>query len=507
MRSRTVGIVAAVLMTASGFAETIITAEDYALDSDVVLESAVKEIKSIPGDTINVAGDVIKYAKDETITTANGAKAIFAGATEHEKAQKEGELAVEDAWDASNNILFRSYTVSDRIGDLLQADAADKSAPTVDVTGFFKSVPFPRKTSARYLPEFQCLFVHQTPENLLAIEKVLAGYQREQKNLMGHQVEIETKFIEVGQKTLNELGFGWRFDSNDGGALQLFDDLVLPVGQDLLASGLRTASMALGGAPSAGLLAVSKNTGSFRWGLLISALEQSDDSDVLSAPRVVTRDRSPAIIQVGEDQMIPKSFEINKQDTSPFVQHADWDLELMGVYMEVTPEIRNDGLINLELHPKVLDLVGYDSYLITPDYVASHLSIYDSENPNGGTGFESPFNLLKLLPQVNVPFVGLRGDSGRSIPELNASLPYLRIRELETSVTVADGSTVGMGGLIYDKLETFRDKVPVLGSIPFLGRLFRSEGERSVKRNLMIFVTATQVDVDGRRSADLVLKK
>jgi len=74
-------------------------------------------------------------------------------------------------------------------------------------------------------------------------------------------------------------------------------------------------------------------------------------------------------------------------------------------------------------------------------------------------------------------------------------------------VTVADGSTVGMGGLIYDKLETFRDKVPVLGSIPFIGRLFRSEGEKSIKRNLMIFVTATQVDVDGRRSADVVLNK
>jgi general secretion pathway protein D len=74
-------------------------------------------------------------------------------------------------------------------------------------------------------------------------------------------------------------------------------------------------------------------------------------------------------------------------------------------------------------------------------------------------------------------------------------------------VTVADGSTVGMGGLIYDKVETFKDKVPVLGSIPLVGRLFRSEGERSVKRNLMIFVTATQVDVNGRRSADLALNQ
>jgi type II secretory pathway component HofQ len=93
------------------------------------------------------------------------------------------------------------------------------------------------------------------------------------------------------------------------------------------------------------------------------------------------------------------------------------------------------------------------------------------------------------------------------VPSLHGKLPYFRIREIETEVTVHDGSTIGMGGLIYDKLETYRDKVPLLGSVPFLGRLFRSEGERSIKRNLIIFVTATQVDVNGQRSADLVLKQ
>ena len=215
-------------------------------------------------------------------------------------------------------------------------------------------------------------------------------------------------------------------------------------------------------------MTITEATGSLNWSLAIEALEQSGDSDVLCAPRVVTRDGSTAVIQVGEERMIPKSFEVNNQDTSPYVEHADWDLELMGVYMEVTPDIRDEGKIDLELHPKVVDLLGFESYDIVPKYSSDDVTL------------DSP-----------VP----------------ATLPYLRIRELTTRMTVADGSTVGMGGLIYDKLETFRDKVPVLGSVPFLGRLFRSEGERSVKRNLMIFVTATQVDVDGRRSADVALKK
>jgi general secretion pathway protein D len=72
-------------------------------------------------------------------------------------------------------------------------------------------------------------------------------------------------------------------------------------------------------------------------------------------------------------------------------------------------------------------------------------------------------------------------------------------------VDVADGSTVGLGGLIYNRLETYKDKVPVLGSIPLVGRLFRSEGERNIKRNLMIFVSATQVSNGGQRKSEITL--
>jgi general secretion pathway protein D len=59
-----------------------------------------------------------------------------------------------------------------------------------------------------------------------------------------------------------------------------------------------------------------------------------------------------------------------------------------------------------------------------------------------------------------------------------------------------------MGGLVDERTETFRDQVPFLGDIPFVGRLFRTEGSRSAKQNLTIFVTATQVDVNGMTSAE-----
>jgi type II secretory pathway component GspD/PulD (secretin) len=462
------------LITSTGFTEILITAQDYAVDSDVVLESAVREIKSAPADTINAVGDSIKYLKDETITAAGAAAAVFQKDLQ-ESAKKDAVLDIENAWDSSNDIVFRDYRLSAEIGDVLMTGIEAGDDPNVDVRGFFKGLEFPDGTSAYYMPRINHLFVLQTLDNILSMESVLADYQNGWQDLMGHQVEIEAKFLEVSQKSLNELGFRWNFNGKGAsGDAKLFGDLVFPAGQDILWDGLRTTKNALSSGVDPAAVLLSKTTGSLRWDLYISALERADDSDVLSAPRVVTRDGTTAIIRVGEEQWLPKAFDINAQDTSPFVEHTDWDLELMGVQLEVTPELREGGLIDLKIIPTVKEIVGYDTYLILPEYAYANYN---------GTVSEGPFE------------------------PLNASLPYFRTRQMETRVTVADGSTVGMGGLIYDKLETFRDKVPVLGSIPFVGRLFRSEGEKSVKRNLIIFVTAAQVDIDGRKISDLAIKK
>jgi general secretion pathway protein D len=71
-------------------------------------------------------------------------------------------------------------------------------------------------------------------------------------------------------------------------------------------------------------------------------------------------------------------------------------------------------------------------------------------------------------------------------------------RNVTTSIVIWDGQTVVMGGLIREDLVKVKDKVPILGDIPFLGRLFRTEGESSRKANLLIFVTARLVDPSGK---------
>jgi type II secretory pathway component GspD/PulD (secretin) len=78
-------------------------------------------------------------------------------------------------------------------------------------------------------------------------------------------------------------------------------------------------------------------------------------------------------------------------------------------------------------------------------------------------------------------------------------LPRFRVRQVVTSANVWDGQTIVLGGLIAENVTKTKDKVPILGDIPFLGRLFRSERSTSEKRNLVVFVTPKLIDPAGNR--------
>jgi len=76
--------------------------------------------------------------------------------------------------------------------------------------------------------------------------------------------------------------------------------------------------------------------------------------------------------------------------------------------------------------------------------------------------------------------------------------PFFHKREINSSVSIYPGATIVMGGLITETRKAMDDKVPFLGDLPFIGRLFRSHAEQTVKKNLLIFVTTRLVDVRGR---------
>jgi len=91
-----------------------------------------------------------------------------------------------------------------------------------------------------------------------------------------------------------------------------------------------------------------------------------------------------------------------------------------------------------------------------------------------------------------------QGSTGNALVQ-QVPLPHLRVRQVVTSVVVWDGQTVVLGGLISESVVKTKDKVPVLGDLPLVGRMFRSESADKKKKNLLIFVTPTIIDPAGNR--------
>jgi hypothetical protein len=82
--------------------------------------------------------------------------------------------------------------------------------------------------------------------------------------------------------------------------------------------------------------------------------------------------------------------------------------------------------------------------------------------------------------------------------QLNMEQPFFPVRSITTSIQIYNGATVVMGGMITEVRVSHEDKIPFLGDLPLVGRLFRNSYESSEKRNLLIFVSARLVDPAGR---------
>jgi type II secretory pathway component GspD/PulD (secretin) len=410
-------------------------------------------------------------------------------------AEVQGMKAVNEGW--KTDLVLRSYAIS---ADAAAKMGLEKTTASGDVAMKFPEVKFPKGSSAVYQPKAEKLFVRNTRENLLVLEEILTAMDVAKLSSGVEQVEIEAKFVEVSEGTLEELGFEWNLTDQNiktpvTDPLGVGGDVFANDGVGLFANTLRGSSQSpalpfsrpntLGaGETAAGAgewkafrfedtfnnnpasMRVSK-AGSTPLDVLISALDQSTGTDVLSAPRVVTQSGKKATIRAGELHYFPETYEVGgNEGTIIHAKYVDFTEKLLGVELEVTPKVDGDQ-ISMALNPKVSELLGWQTYSI-----AAANSAYSTWQ-----------GLMRAI---------------YSHDAVTARLPIFKRREIKTEVTIADGATMGMGGLINEKVEKYEDKVPVLGSLPLIGRLFRSEGERAVKRNLLIFVTAKKVEPTGR---------
>ncbi len=425
-------------------------------------------------------------------------------------------------YEPPQQMIAAEFDVLPSVGSKMMLRAGeDEPGRLVDARGFFSTVPFPPGSSAQYNPEFNMLLARNVPKHLDKVEELLKRYNEKALAELSRQVEIETKFIEVSQGALDELGFEWTL--GEAGERLTTDTITMPGGQKLFTDTLRTGSEAFGsdirpgGNPSgfndyaravtdptgtgligtAGELLIQKVKGDLKMDLLIRALERQAGSDLLSAPKVLAKSGETATIHIGEVHWFPTQFDLEiEREAQPVLVPLDYEEEKTGVLLEVSPDLDPEtGTITMRLAPEIRELAGYDQ-----QHVATLWPFFNS----GGTSANAFDITTEANDSIGIPDIkDLLSEPQAAADRLIARRPVFKTRKVETMVTIDDGSTIAMGGLIKEQLETFEDRVPLLGDIPLLGRLFRSEGERNVKRNLLIFVTAHQVDASGyKKSAE-----
>ena len=168
---------------------------------------------------------------------------------------------------------------------------------------------------------------------------------------------------------------------------------------------------------------------------MLHALTKDTKVNILSTPRIMTKNNQEAIINVG--QAVP--FLVSTQETATGGILTSTDFRDVGVILTVTPRINRSGTVSLDVNQQINSLVEF--------------TLFDA--------------------------------------------PIISTREASAFVTIKDKQTMVIGGMIKDdKTETVH-KIPILGDIPLLGRLFRRTDMRVEKTELMVFITPHVVYTDA----------
>lgn len=291
------------------------------------------------------------------------------------------------------------------------------------------------------------LVVVDAQERLDRIQELVRGL-----DVKPVQILIEARFVEVSLDKGQKLGIDWNVIASANGAAAPH---TFPFGDSSLGSYGPNVS---GGSPG-GIFPEAPNSvstpgapGLFTFGTLdftrfaavLEMIQTDSQLQVVSNPRIVVGDRQTATILVGERYPI-LSATISEFGT---VTEALDHYEPVGVQLEVTPSVLNEDEVELFVRPST----------------------------------------SSLGPEVT-------GSSGLTVARINT-------RQIDTAVTARNSQTVVLGGLITTRTGDVVDKVPFLGSIPLLGKLFTHESTRNERIDLVVFLTVTILKDGALSEAD-----
>jgi len=270
------------------------------------------------------------------------------------------------------------------------------------------------------------------------------------------QVMVEAAIVEVSGDISEALGVQWAVDArgNRGGLGGTnFSGTGLSIGRVLQAvqdQRAGTANNTLNNLPDGAIIGLGSNS----FGMLITALSANSKSNLLSTPSLLTLDHQKAEILVGQN--VP--FQTGSFTTSasgadnPFTTIERQDI---GVTLKVTPHINEGASLRLEIEQEISSIAPTSQGVNAVDLITNK-------------------------------------------------------RSIKSTILAEDGQVIVLGGLIQDDVTQADSKVPLLGDIPVLGRLFRSSKETRIKRNLMVFLRPTVVRdgaglaaLSGRKYSDI----
>ncbi|MDO5104043.1 MAG: type II secretion system secretin GspD [Lautropia sp.] len=273
------------------------------------------------------------------------------------------------------------------------------------------------------------------------------------------QVYIESLIVEVSAETVAELGIQWQFLSPGNGGNQVIGGTNLPTGSGASILDVTRNPAAVGSGLNIGIVragaSILGNAAPINLGLLARALESEAGGNIRATPNLLTLDNEEARIIIGENVpfITGQYTNTNNNLSSPFqtIERKD-----VGTTLRVRPQVSEGGTVKMEIFQEIS-------------------AVKDSTQAAG---------------------------------------IITRRRAIESNVLVDDGQIVVLGGLIEDRVEGNVSKVPLLGDIPLLGRLFRYDSRKRNKTNLLVFlrpvvlrdagaswdVTASRYDYIGTRS-------
>jgi general secretion pathway protein D len=385
-----------------------------------------------------------------------------------------------------------------------------------------QGVTFGANASAIYIPTSSKLIVRNTQEMLDLIDQIIES----SAGSGPVQIDIEAKFVEITQNNLKELSFDWLlggFNIGGRGQTSVFgaggtagtapgldpQDFPFvaggaPVGQNPLTAGNRSGQLAIsanaidallfglaGTTPRApGIFGVAGAFTDPTFQVVIRALNQKKGVDLLSAPRVTTKSGQRAVIEIIREFRYPTEFDPpqipqnfgNQNNQVSIIPGATGAGASSFPVTPTTPtafETRNTG-VTLEVEP----VIGPDGYTIDLNLVPQVVEF------EGFINYGSP-----IQSSATNPITGVTTTNVITPNVINQ--PIFSTRKVTTSVSIFDGQTVVLGGLMREDIQKVEDKVPLLGDIPLVGRLFRSSVDQHLKRNLIIFVSARLMNPAG----------